>query len=109
VPSDDTPQTNLDATLDARALSRLRWRCRRGFLENDILIARFFDRYAAHLTAGQAHGLGLLMALGDNDLLDLNLARKSLAQVAPALDRPDVSEVLRMLREKPLKDHHEIS
>ena len=87
-----------DHFLDARALSRLRWRCRRGLLENDILIARFFDKYAAHLTAAQAHGLGLLMELDDNDLLDLNLARRSLAQVAPHLDQPDVSEVLRMLR-----------
>ena len=39
------------------------------------------------------------MELGDGDLLDLNLARKSLLQVDPALDRDDVSEVLSMLRE----------
>jgi antitoxin CptB len=39
------------------------------------------------------------MELSDNDLLDLNLARKSLAQVDETLDRANVSEVLSMLRE----------
>ena len=32
--------------IDARALSKLRWRCRRGLLENDLLIERLFDRGA---------------------------------------------------------------
>jgi len=29
------------ALLDERALSKLRWRCRRGLLENDLFIERF--------------------------------------------------------------------
>ena len=33
------------ALIDERALSRLRWRCRRGLLENDLLIERFFNRH----------------------------------------------------------------
>jgi len=28
--------------LDERGLSKLRWRCRRGLLENDLFIERFF-------------------------------------------------------------------
>ena len=36
-----------DALLDERALSKLKWRCRRGLLENDLLIARFFQGYEA--------------------------------------------------------------
>ena len=100
MPSEDRAQIDRDATLDVRTLSRLRWRCRRGLLENDIFIAHFFDKYAARLTVDQAHSLGLLMDLCDNDLLDLNLARKSLAQVAPHLDSPSVFEVLSMLRDK---------
>jgi succinate dehydrogenase flavin-adding protein (antitoxin of CptAB toxin-antitoxin module) len=28
--------------LDARSLSKLKWRCRRGLLENDLFIERFF-------------------------------------------------------------------
>ena len=29
------------AFIDERALSKLRWRCRRGLLENDLFIERF--------------------------------------------------------------------
>ena len=85
--------------LDERYLSKLKWRCRRGLLENDIFIERFFQRFESTLTVNQAQGLSALMELSDNDLLDLNLARKSLAQVDETLDRANVSEVLSMLRE----------
>jgi antitoxin CptB len=86
---------------DERTLSKLRWRCRRGLLENDLFIERFFGRFSDTLTLGQAQALGDLMALSDNDLLDVNLARKSLGQVDASLDRDDVREVLKMLREPP--------
>ncbi|OOG52074.1 succinate dehydrogenase assembly factor 2 [Polaromonas sp. C04] len=85
--------------LDERALSKLKWRCRRGLLENDIFIERFFNRYEESLTIRQAQGLGALMDLSDNDLLDLHLSRKTLAQVSPELDRADVLEVLNQLRD----------
>jgi antitoxin CptB len=84
--------------LDERALSKLKWRCRRGLLENDLFIERFFNRYEESLTVRQAAALGALMELGDNDLLDLHLERKTLAQVSPELDRADVREVLSQLR-----------
>jgi antitoxin CptB len=87
------------ALVDERTLSKLRWRCRRGLLENDLFIERFFNRYSATLTHGQADALGALMDLSDNDLLDVQLARKSLSQVDPQLDRADVHEILDMLRE----------
>ena len=81
--------------LDERSLSRLRWRCRRGLLENDLFIERFFDKYASTLTVAQAEALGALMDLADNDLLDLLLARK---EPAGELDRDEVRKVLGMLR-----------
>ena len=84
-----------DVPLDERGLSKLRWRCRRGLLENDLLIERFFDQYAPTLTIRQADALGELMDLADNDLLDLLLRRK---EATGELDRPDVREVLEMLR-----------
>ncbi|GAB3776145.1 succinate dehydrogenase assembly factor 2 [Ramlibacter monticola] len=84
-----------DKLLDERGLSKLRWRCRRGLLENDLFIERFFDRFASRLTVGQAQALGELMDLADNDLLDLLLKRK---EPEGALDRPDIKEVLEMLR-----------
>ena len=84
-----------DTLIDARALSKLRWRCRRGLLENDLFIERFFDRHQATLTQSQAQGLLELMDLGDNDLLDLLLARK---EPDGALARAEVVQVLRMMR-----------
>ncbi len=62
--------------LDERAMSKLRWRCRRGLLENDLFIERFFERHAATLSVRQAKGVDDLMDLSDNDLLDLLLQRK---------------------------------
>ena len=85
--------------VDERGLSKLKWRCRRGLLENDIFIERFFRRFESSLTVKQSQGLSALMELSDNDLLDLHLARKTLPQVNADLDRDDVREVLRMLRE----------
>ena len=51
----------MQTPVDARTLSRLRWRCRRGLLENDIFIERFFARHEATLTEVQAQGLQGLM------------------------------------------------
>ncbi len=88
-----------DQLLDERSLSRLRWRCRRGMLENDLFVERFLLRYAGALTIRQAHGLEALMELSDNDLLDLHLGKKTPGQVDAGLDRDDIVEVLGMLRE----------
>ena len=90
---------NPDSLIDERTLSRLKWSCRRGLLENDLFIERFFKRFENELTVRHAQGLSALMELSDNDLLDLHLARKSLAAVDTSLDRVDVHEVLSMLRE----------
>jgi antitoxin CptB len=90
--------TQEDALIDERSLSKLKWRCRRGLLENDLFIERFFQHHEATLTVRQAAGLTALMELSDNDLLDLNLGRKPLAEVAPEMDREEVREVLKMLR-----------
>jgi antitoxin CptB len=79
--------------LDERALGKLRWRCRRGLLENDLLLERFFAR--ATVTEDDARGLALLMDLADNDLLDLFLGR----QKPPAhLDRPEVRRIVEAVR-----------
>ena len=85
----------MEPALDPVALNRLRWRCRRGLLENDLLIERYFDRHGSCITQRQAEGLGALMELPDNDLLDLLLARRELQG---ELDRPVVREVLAQMR-----------
>ena len=88
-----------DELIEERALSKLKWRCRRGLLENDLFIDRFFRKYESSLTVRQSEGLMTLMDLSDNDLLDLHLGRQSLVQVDAELDRTEVHEVLKMLRE----------
>ena len=81
--------------VDARGLSKLKWRCRRGLLENDLFVERYFARHEATLTENQAQGLLALMDLSDNDLLDLLLAR---TEPEGELAREDVLRVLRELR-----------
>ena len=85
----------MQTVIDARALSKLKWRCRRGLLENDLFIERFFSRHGESLTNEQAQGLLILMDLPDHDLLDLLLARK---EPEAELARIDVEQVLRMMR-----------
>jgi antitoxin CptB len=76
-------------------LARLRWRSRRGLLENDLIMSRFFDRFGSALSTAEAQGLERLLDLTDNDLLDLLLARKEPdAELADA----DVHSVLAKLR-----------
>ena len=87
--------TLTDALIDERALSKLKWRCRRGLLENDLFIERFFKRYETTLTERQAEGLRQLMDLSDNDLMDLLLARK---EPEGEQATPEFLEVLGMLR-----------
>jgi antitoxin CptB len=87
--------------LDERALSKLRWRCRRGLLENDLFIERFFNRYPS-LTSPQGEAMSRLMDLSDNDLLDLFLARK---EPEGELDQPEVHALLTLLRQPPPISH----
>ena len=86
---------NLDQPLGQRALSKLKWRCRRGLLENDLLIERFFARHEASLTVRQANALNELMDLPDNDLLDLLLRRR---EPQGETSQSDVRQIVQMLR-----------
>ena len=84
-----------NAPLDPKALSKLHWRSRRGLLENDLFIQRFFQQHEAHLTVAHARGMYALMDLSDNDLLDLLLCRKELPDAA---NQQEAHQVLTMLR-----------
>lgn len=81
--------------IDERALSKLRWRCRRGLLENDLFIDRFFARKGEQVSVIEAEGLTVLMDLSDNDLLDLLLRRK---EPSGEIDTAAVRTVLAELR-----------
>lgn len=58
--------------------ARLRWRARRGLLENDLIITRFLDKFEKHLTDADVSALTLLLQMDDNALLDILLARTEL-------------------------------
>ena len=56
-------------------LNRIRWRCRRGLLELDLVLDAFLERGYGRLDAGQRGLFDELLELPDNDLLDLALGR----------------------------------
>ncbi len=83
------------AALPAQALSKLRWRCRRGLLENDLFIEKFFNRHAHSMTVGQARSMYALMELADNDLLDVFLGRPHNQDIA---QQEDVKALLSLMQ-----------
>lgn len=55
---------------DPTELARLRWRCRRGLLELDIVLGRFVDQEYAKLSEAQKVDFDILLDLPDNTLWD---------------------------------------
>jgi len=82
--------------LDEKGRARLRWRARRGLLENDLIITRYLDACETSLTDRDVAVLTVLFELGDNELLDLLLAR---SEPQGDLDTPEVRAVLARMRE----------
>ena len=83
------------AAVGETELRRLRWRARRGLLENDLILGRFLDRPGDRLGVDEALALDALLELPDNELLDLLLARK---EPGGALDDNFVRALLSRLR-----------
>jgi antitoxin CptB len=67
---------------DGRWLARLRWRCRRGILENDLILERFLDASGAALIAADVAALDRLLEYGDNDLWDILCGRSDPADAS---------------------------
>jgi antitoxin CptB len=63
------------APVDARRLARIRWRARRGLLENDLVLTRFLDRRGADITESEIAALDRLLDLPDNELWELICGR----------------------------------
>ncbi|CAG1011233.1 FAD assembly factor SdhE [Rhizobiaceae bacterium] len=61
--------------MDDRRLARLRWRCRRGMLENDLVLGRFLDARGASITEDDMALLDRLLDMTDTDLWDLIAGR----------------------------------
>lgn len=76
--------------------ARLRWRARRGLLENDLIITRFLDKYETQLSDINVSALSLLFEMGDNDLLDILLAR---AEPQGQYDIPAIHRLVAQMRD----------
>ena len=86
-----------DTLLEQREIDLLRWRSRRGLVENDLYIERFFTTYGHQLTQRHADAWPALMNLADNDFMDLFLRR---TEPQGDLDTPEVTAVLEMVRKR---------
>ncbi len=88
-------------TIGNAELYRLRSDARRGLLENDLILQRFFERYAHNLSDEDGSVLKRLLEVDDNDLMDLLIGRKdSIEVLKEELSSPAFKRVLTMLREK---------
>jgi antitoxin CptB len=70
---------------------RLRWRCRRGLLELDLILQRFLERDFERLDDGQRNLFNELLDFPDPELLDWALGRSEPAD-------PRLHGVVRLLR-----------
>jgi antitoxin CptB len=75
--------------MDATMRSRLRWRCRRGMLENDLILTRFLDARGDAITDQEVAALDILLEMSDNELWELLSGREEPADAAvtPLLER----------------------
>jgi len=61
---------------DPALLARLRWRCRRGLLELDIVLGRFVEAHYAQLSEKEQQIFDEFLDLPDNPLWDMISGRK---------------------------------
>jgi antitoxin CptB len=56
-------------------LNRLRWQCRRGLLELDLVLERFLEKHGEQLQGERLNSFRTLLTFADNEILDLISAR----------------------------------
>ena len=76
--------------------ARLRWRARRGLLENDLILTRFLAAHEQEMTDDEVDALTRLLDLADNPLMDLLLGR---VEPEGDVDLPHVRALLAKLRQ----------
>jgi antitoxin CptB len=81
---------------DPARRTRLRWRSRRGLLENDLILSRFLDAHELSLTDDDVDAFSRLMELPDNDLMGLLLGQN---EPSDELNQPHVHALLARLRQ----------
>ncbi len=73
---------------------RIRWHCRRGMLELDIVLARFLERHFDTLSASELAVFTQLLEYPDNDLWDVVSGH-----VEPRGQTADMQRVISLLRQ----------
>ena len=64
-----------------KELDRIRWRCRRGMLELDIVLQGFVDKYYMQLDEIELKNFDALLSLPDNDLWDMITSKKKVENI----------------------------
>ena len=72
-------------------LDRIRWSCRRGLLELDLVLERFVTDHYERLNQREKDVFSELLKLPDNDLLDLAMGR------ADTTD-PEYGDLIKLMR-----------
>jgi antitoxin CptB len=72
-------------------LDRIRWHCRRGMLEIDLVLARFTEQYLDKLDVEQLAAFEALLDEQDNALLDLVMGRAETSD-------PRIAGILELVR-----------
>jgi antitoxin CptB len=62
-------------SIDATDLARLRWRCRRGMRELDVLLLRYVDQAWPHVSNGERDAFAQLVDLPDPELFGYLVGR----------------------------------
>jgi len=68
---------------------RIRWQCRRGLLELDLVLSRFLDRHLQRLSAREVAAFQRLLQYPDNDLWALATGK----QAAPD---PETASIIKL-------------
>ena len=63
-----------------KELERVRWRCRRGLLELDIVLGRFIEAHYAQLDQADKQVFDALLDMPDTELWDMVAGRREAAQ-----------------------------
>ena len=72
-------------------MNRLRWSCRRGLLENELVLERFLRAHGALLEGERLSAFKILLGYGDEELWSLVSGRRECGD-------PALREVVQLLR-----------
>jgi antitoxin CptB len=85
----------MEQPISDHEFGKLRWRCRRGLLECDLILDRFFTTRRQEISSEAARDILDLMELDDHTLLALLLGRTALPGAASTSGKQALLKALR--------------